>query len=95
MPEPSRPPWRIEPKLQDQPIRTLIANKEAVVIRCEACPHVARWLPSDLQRRFGKQMTITFARIAPRLRCQSCRSEWVRVSLHRPPAALPLSASDR
>jgi transcriptional regulator GlxA family with amidase domain len=92
MPEPSGPPWRVEPKLEAQTIRTLVANREAVVIRCDACRNLARWVPSDLERRFHAHMGVTFARIAPRLRCSRCRSEWVRVSLHRPAPALPRGA---
>lgn len=87
MPEPSgRPPWRIEPALERLSIRLLVESRETVLIRCDACPHVARWLPDDLKQRFRANLGATFARIAPRLRCQRCRSEWVRVSFDRPPA---------
>jgi len=82
VPEPShRPPWRIEDRLGGWPIWSLIEQRATILIQCDACQHLARWTPEDLGRKLRRSRGHTIARIAPRLRCARCRSNWVRVSL--------------
>lgn len=83
MPEPSRPPWLIEPDLDAVPIDRLIAESAAVGLVCHACRHRVVWYSRDLRLRFGGRPTLTFRQIAPRLRCRTCRSEWVQVTRER------------
>lgn len=86
MPEPSRPPWLIEPDLAAIPIERLIGESAAVGLICHACRHRAIWDPDDLRRRFGGRPKLTFREVAPRLRCRACRSEWVQVTREPTPA---------
>ena len=79
MPEPNRPPWRIADALGGSPIGDLIDSKVTVILECESCRHRAAWSAGDLARRFGKVREATLNRIAPKLRCRACRSEWVRL----------------
>ncbi|QUD90581.1 hypothetical protein [Phenylobacterium montanum] len=82
MPEPTRrPPWQIDDKLGGWPIWSLVEQRATIQIECDSCPHFAQWTPADLDRKFRKARGDTFARIAPKLRCTRCRSNWVRVSL--------------
>ena len=83
MPEPSRPPWQIVEGLGGWPFWSLIEQRVTVVIECDSCPHFAKWTPADMQRKCARNMSRTFARIAPRLRCSRCKSNWLRVSLDK------------
>jgi len=60
MPEPNRPPWRVEDQLGGWPIWSLTEQRVTVVIACDACPHSAKWTPVDLDRRLG-QHRVRFA----------------------------------
>ena len=86
MPEPSRPPWLIEPDLAALPIGRLIEESAIVGLACHACGHRTIWYPGDLRRRFAGHPKLTFRQVAPRLRCRACRSEWVQVTRERAPA---------
>jgi hypothetical protein len=80
MPEPSRPPWLIESELAATPIARMIEERASVGLVCHACRHRAVWNAGDLRRRFADKPKLTFREVAPRLRCRSCRSEWVQVT---------------
>jgi len=80
MPEPSRPPWLIEPDLAAIPVMRLVEEGAAVGLTCHACRHRATWSAAELARRFGERPKLTFCELAPRLRCRDCRSEWVQVA---------------
>ncbi len=79
MPEPNRPPWRIAEALSGFPISDLIDTGVTVIVECESCRHKAAWSPADLAGRFGTARDTTLNRIGPKLRCGTCRSEWVRL----------------
>jgi hypothetical protein len=85
VPEPSRPPWLIEPDLAAVPIARLIEEGAAIGLTCHACRRRATWFPGDLGRRFAGKPKLTFTQVAPRLRCRACRSEWVQVTRERAP----------
>ncbi|MBV8685024.1 MAG: hypothetical protein JO111_19290 [Caulobacteraceae bacterium] len=87
MPEPSRTPWLIEAQFAATPIARLIEENAAVGLVCHACRHKARWPTAELRRRFAGKPKLTFAQVAPRLRCRDCRSEWVQITreVDRPP----------
>jgi hypothetical protein len=83
MPEPNhRPPWQIAEQLQGWAIWQLVEMKVAIRIECDACYHVARWSPADMNRRLFKHRGRTLAWIGGKLRCSrpGCRSNWVRIS---------------
>lgn len=79
MPEPNRPPWRIETVLSGFSIGELITTRMTVILECESCRHKATWSSEDLARRLGAARETTLDRIGPKLRCGTCRSNWVRV----------------
>jgi hypothetical protein len=80
MPEPNRPPWRVDPDIGARPARQLIERGVSVMLDCESCLHIATWGPADIARRFGGHADRSFNWLGPRLRCSHCRSEWVRIS---------------
>jgi hypothetical protein len=79
LPEPNRPTWRIADGLGAKTLRALAAEGVTVRLECEACSHKAEWVASDFERLFGRSSSETLDRIGPRLRCRSCKSNWVRI----------------
>ena len=80
MPEPNRPPWRVDADIAHRPIRQFIERRISVVLDCESCPNVVTWTPAELGQRFGTNGDKTFDWVGPRLRCSRCKSDWVRIS---------------
>jgi cytochrome c-type biogenesis protein CcmH/NrfF len=59
----------------------LIEEGAVVTVVCHACRRRVRWRAEDLRERLLARRKLTFHEIAPRLRCTTCKSEWVAVSL--------------
>jgi hypothetical protein len=80
MPEPNRPAYLIEDMIAGLPFWLLVEQQTVVRFDCDACHHVGRWTPDDIERRFRSRQGLTLRQIAPRLRCSACKSEWVYVA---------------
>lgn len=51
----------------------------SITIACDACHHEAVWTALYMRRKLAKWKGATFIRVAAKLRCGGCRSEYVRV----------------
>ena len=76
MPEPNRPPFRIEQRIEGWQLSQIADAKLSLVVLCDACPNFRGWKPMELRRDF---VDAPIEAIAPRLRCGRCRSAWIRV----------------
>jgi len=79
MPEPNRVPYVFNEDLARVTFARLIEQRAVIVLQCHGCWHEGLWRAEDLQRKFPGRHELTFARIAPKLRCSKCRSEWLQV----------------
>jgi hypothetical protein len=79
MPEPNRTPWLVAPGLGDLRVVRLIEQEAVLCLVCHACRRRVSWGAGELRRRFCGQPTLSLRMLAPRLRCGSCRSEWIEV----------------
>jgi hypothetical protein len=85
MPEPNRPPFRIEARIEGWRLSQIAEAKLSLVVMCDACPNFRVWKPMELRRDFGRDRDLAVETIAMRLRCRHCRSAWIRVGASEAP----------
>ncbi len=80
MPEPNhRPAFRVEADLAAVRVWEVMEMKLRLKISCDACGHESLWTPLFIEKRLARMRGLTLTRLASRLRCGGCRSNYVRV----------------
>jgi hypothetical protein len=80
VPEPNhRPPFRIEAELAPMRVWEAMEMKMRLKISCDACGHETLWTPLFIEKRLARMKGLTLTRVASRLRCAGCRSNYVRL----------------
>jgi hypothetical protein len=80
MPHPEhRQPARVAPDLADLRVAEVIEKGLKLRIGCDNCHREAVWTPVFMRRRLGGLRGLTVAGLSLRLRCGSCRSEYIRL----------------
>ena len=54
----------------------------ALKISCDACGHEALWTQRYMERKLARWKGATLIRVAYKLRCAGCRSEYIRIWRH-------------
>jgi len=81
MPHPeNRPPYQVSPDLPRLLVAEIIEQGMRIKISCDNCHHETVWTRAYMERRLRKQLGLTVVRLAARLRCGGCRSEYVHIS---------------
>ena len=80
MPHPDhRPPYQIHGDLNAMRVWEVIETRRRVKISCDSCHHEATWTPQFMEKRLKRQTAWTMVRLAGRLRCAGCRSNYLRM----------------
>ncbi len=80
MPHPeNRPAARLSPDLAGMRVRDAIATDLRLRISCDNCQHETVWTRGYMERKLQALHGLTLVRLAARLRCGGCRSEYIRV----------------
>jgi len=78
MPEPNhRPAFRVETELAAVRVWEVMEMKMRLKISCDACGHETLWTPLFIEKRLARMKGLTLTRLASRLRCAGCRSNYV------------------
>ena len=80
MPHPeNRPPARVSPDLAAMTVDEAIKSGLRIRISCDNCHHETVWTQGFMATALKRQRNLTIVRLAARLRCGGCRSEYIRV----------------
>jgi len=80
MPHPeNRPAFRIEGDLGAMRVWQVIEENRSVKIACDNCSHETLWTPLFMKGRLARKSGFTMVRLASRLRCAGCRSNYLRI----------------
>ncbi len=80
MPHPeNRLPAKVTPDLISMRVWEAIEAGVRIKISCDNCHHETIWTRGFMEKKLQKQRGFTIIRLATRLRCGGCRSNYIRV----------------
>jgi hypothetical protein len=81
MPHPeNRLPAQVSPDLMAMRVWQVIENGMRIRISCDNCSHETIWTRTYMERRLKRLTGLTLVRLALRLRCGGCRSQYIHMS---------------
>jgi len=80
MPEDERKaPFKIAGDVPPVRVWEAVEQKMSFRLECAACGHQALWTPLYMEKKLRKWKGATLVRVAYKLRCGGCRSQYVRI----------------
>ncbi len=80
MPHPEyRVPYQVSPDLAPLRVGEVIDGDMRIKISCDNCNRETLWTRGFMEKRLRRQRAFTVDRLAARLRCGGCRSNYIRV----------------
>ena len=74
-----RPAARVSPDLVQVRVGEAIEGDLRIRISCDNCQHETVWTRGYMEKKLKGRHDLTMLRLAARLRCGGCRSEYIRV----------------
>ena len=75
----NRVPYLVSPDLASMRVCELIEGNVRIKISCDNCSHETLWTQGFMEKRLRRQRNFPIDRLAARLRCGGCRSNYIRV----------------